>query len=82
VEGGRQGTVAIAPAGDTYAVTWMLSTGALKGVGIRSGDQLVVGWSPGQQVGVVSYAVEGRQLVGRWASLGGTLAGTETLARR
>ncbi|WP_437840551.1 serine/threonine-protein kinase [Sorangium sp. So ce1153] len=82
VEGGRQGTVVIAPAGDTYAVTWMLSTGALKGVGIRSGDQLVVGWSPGQQVGVVSYAVEGRQLVGRWASLGGTLAGTETLARR
>ncbi|WP_437760044.1 protein kinase domain-containing protein [Sorangium sp. So ce1389] len=82
VEGGRQGTVVIAPAGDTYAVTWMLSTGALKGVGIRSGDQLVVGWSPGQQVGVVSYAVEGRQLVGRWASLGSTLAGTETLARR
>ncbi|XXT24773.1 serine/threonine-protein kinase [Sorangium sp. So ce429] len=82
VEGGRQGTVVIAPAGDTYAVTWMLSTGALKGVGIRSGDQLVVGWSPGQQVGVVSYAVEGRQLVGRWASLGSALAGTETLARR
>ncbi|XYI02960.1 serine/threonine-protein kinase [Sorangium sp. So ce1128] len=82
VDGGRQGTVAIAPAGDTYAVTWMLSTGALKGVGIRAGDQLVVGWSPGQQVGVVSYAVEGRQLVGRWASLGSTLAGTETLARR
>ncbi|MGK3983046.1 serine/threonine-protein kinase [Sorangium sp. So ce136] len=82
VEGGRQGTVAIAPAGDTYAVTWMLSTGALKGVGIRSGDQLVVGWSPGQQVGVVSYAVDGRQLVGRWASLGSALAGTETLARR
>ncbi|XXY49349.1 serine/threonine-protein kinase [Sorangium sp. So ce269] len=82
VDGDRQGTVAIAPAGDTYAVTWMLSTGALKGVGIRSGDQLVVGWSPGQQVGVVSYAVEGRQLVGRWASLGSALAGTETLARR
>ncbi|WP_437516410.1 serine/threonine-protein kinase [Sorangium sp. So ce1099] len=82
VEGGRQGTVAIAPAGDTYAVTWMLSTGALKGVGIRTGDQLVVGWSPGQPVGVVSYAVEGRQLVGRWASLGSALAGTETLARR
>ncbi|WP_437627172.1 serine/threonine protein kinase [Sorangium sp. So ce1151] len=82
VEGARQGTVVIAPTGDTYAVTWVLSTGALKGVGIRSGDQLVVGWSPSQQVGVVSYAIEGRQLAGRWASLGGTLVGTETLMRR
>jgi eukaryotic-like serine/threonine-protein kinase len=63
-------------------VTWALSTGALKGVGIRSGDQLVVGWSPSQQVGVVSYAIGGRQLAGRWATLGGTLEGTETLVRR
>ncbi|WP_437580941.1 serine/threonine-protein kinase [Sorangium sp. So ce887] len=83
VEGPRRGTVVIARTGDTYAVTWTLSTGGmLKGVGLRSGDQLVVGWSPGQQVGVVSYAIEGRQLTGRWASLGGTLAGTETLLRR
>ncbi|WP_437650570.1 protein kinase domain-containing protein [Sorangium sp. So ce362] len=83
VEGLRKGTVVIARTGDTYAVTWTLSTGGtLKGVGLRSGDQLVVGWSPGQQVGVVSYAIEGRQLTGRWASLGGTQAGTETLLRR
>ncbi|WP_437668909.1 protein kinase domain-containing protein [Sorangium sp. So ce131] len=80
--GARQGTVLIAPAGETYAVTWTLSTGVLKGVGIRSGDQLVVGWSPGQQVGVVSYAIQGKQLTGRWATLGGTLAGSETLMRR
>ncbi|WP_437282399.1 serine/threonine-protein kinase [Sorangium sp. So ce375] len=82
VGGARKGTVVIAPAGETYAVTWALSTGALKGVGIRSGDQLVVGWSPSQQVGVVSYAIGGRQLAGRWATLGGTLEGTETLVRR
>ncbi|WP_437593730.1 protein kinase domain-containing protein [Sorangium sp. So ce1000] len=82
VDGARKGTVVIAPMGETYAVTWALSTGALKGVGIRSGDQLVVGWSPSQQVGVVSYAIAGRQLAGRWASLGGTLVGTETLVRR
>ncbi|WP_437947937.1 serine/threonine-protein kinase [Sorangium sp. So ce296] len=82
VEGSRQGTVAIARTGDTYAVTWTLSTGALKGVGLRAGDQLVVGWSPGQPVGVVSYAIEGRQLTGRWASLGSSQAGAETLLRR
>ncbi|KYG02613.1 hypothetical protein BE21_54715, partial [Sorangium cellulosum] len=82
VEGSRSGTVAIARTGDTYAVTWTLSTGALKGVGLRSGDQLVVGWSPGQPVGVVSYAIEGRQLTGRWASLGSSQAGAETLLRR
>ncbi|AUX44381.1 uncharacterized protein SOCE26_058450 [Sorangium cellulosum] len=80
--GARQGTVLIAPLGETYAVTWTLSTGVLKGVGIRSGDQLVVGWSPGQQVGVVSYGIQGKQLTGRWATLGGTLAGSETLVRR
>ncbi|WP_437291323.1 serine/threonine protein kinase [Sorangium sp. So ce406] len=82
VEGPRKGTVVIAPTGDTYAVTWTLSTGTLKGVGLRSGDQLVVGWSPGQPVGVVSYAIEGRQLAGRWATLGSTQAGTEALLRR
>ncbi|XXX81786.1 serine/threonine-protein kinase [Sorangium sp. So ce134] len=82
VEGSRQGTVAIARTGDTYAVTWTLSTGTLKGVGLRSGDQLVVGWSPGQPVGVVSYAIDGRQLAGRWASLGGSQAGAEMLMRR
>ncbi|WP_437693244.1 serine/threonine-protein kinase [Sorangium sp. So ce176] len=82
VEGARKGTVVLAPAGDTYAVTWTLSTGTLKGVGLRSGDQLVVGWSPGQPVGVVSYAIEGRQLAGRWATLGSTQAGVEALLRR
>ncbi|WP_437971464.1 serine/threonine-protein kinase [Sorangium sp. So ce260] len=83
VEGSRKGTVVLARTGDTYAVTWTLSAGGtLKGVGLRTGDQLVVGWSPGQQVGVVSYAIEGRQLTGRWASLGSTLSGTETLLRR
>ncbi|WP_437300543.1 serine/threonine-protein kinase [Sorangium sp. So ce426] len=82
VDGARKGTVVIVPTGETYAVTWALSTGALKGVGIRSGDQLVVGWSPSQQVGVVSYAIAGRQLAGRWGTLGGTLAGSEALVRR
>ncbi|AUX24272.1 uncharacterized protein SOCEGT47_048090 [Sorangium cellulosum] len=63
-------------------MTWTPSTGTLRGVGLRSGDQLVVSWSPGEQVGVASPAIEGRQLAGRWASLGRRLAGAETLVRR
>ena len=48
----------------------------------NKGDLLTVGWAPAGAVGVVSYEISGDQLVGRWAMVGDTRAGSETLTRR
>jgi hypothetical protein len=43
--GRSQGDGAHRAEGDDHAVTWTLGAGTLKGVGLRSGDQLVVGYA-------------------------------------
>jgi hypothetical protein len=79
---GYTGTVAIVPTGETYSVTWAVSGGGFRGVGIKRGDVLSVGWSPGATVGVVSYDIARDTLVGRWSLLNETRVGTETLTKR
>jgi hypothetical protein len=77
-----EGTVAIAPNGQTYNVTWTLPTSSYSGVGILEGDLLVVGWGEaGKGAGVVSYKVNGKNLTGRWGAPGNPQLGTESLAK-
>jgi len=80
--GGYTGTVSIVPTGETYAFTWSLNTGSFRGIGIKRGDVLSVGWSPSGMVGVVSYEISRDALIGRWSTLNETRTGSETLTRR
>jgi hypothetical protein len=76
------GTVSIAPKGSTYAVTWKLANESYAGVGILSGNVLVVGWGTGGgEAGVVSYNMAGGKLDGKWAQPGGSVLGTEVLTK-
>ena len=77
------GQVTITPTGGTYAVAWKLAEGSgYEGVGIKDGDQLIVGWgTAGKESGVIDYKLRGGGLVGTWAIPGGTALGQETLGR-
>lgn len=60
----------------TYAVVYYTGAVAVKGVGMRSGDKLIVGWvTPGGQVGVTEYTI-GEKLTGRYVSIPGSKQGT------
>lgn len=74
------GTVEIEPTGKTYAISRSLPDGRYSGVGIRTGDLLVVGW--GEAPGAVAYKVDGPTLRGLWAILGDTAVGSESLVRK
>jgi hypothetical protein len=81
--GGHSGSVTITPAGETFRVAYSGASGNAVGVGIRTGDKLVVGWAPpGKPCGVVSYEVHGNRLVGRWATLLDMRLGNEVLTKR
>lgn len=80
---GRRGTVTIAPHGDVYDVTWGTDAGGARGVGIKRGEQLLVGWSDGPgSCGVVAYGVASGQLSGPWAMRGGDQTGRETIVKQ
>jgi hypothetical protein len=81
--GSYTGQVTITPTGDTYAVAWKLTGGqGYAGVGIKDGDNLIVGWgTENKEAGVVDYKLRGGALVGTWAIPGGTALGQETLGR-
>jgi len=85
--GGYSGTVNITPNGDTYILEWKLNSGEnYKGVGIRQGDVLAVGWSvgvkPGQNAAsVATYRPKGAGLEGVWGMPGLKRLGSETLAK-
>ena len=80
---GYAGTVNISRNGDTYIVEWRLASGeSYKGVGVRQGDLLAVGWGTGQSnVAVASYRQKGDGLQGVWAIPGEKLLGSENLSR-
>ena len=80
--GSYTGSVTITPTGSTYALEWNLTRESYKGVGIRRGNVLVVGWGPGQGAGVVVYEKKGDGLDGVWATAGGTQLGSEVLKTR
>lgn len=81
--GGYTGTVNISSNGDTYIIEWRLNSGEnYKGVGIRQGDVLAVGWGLGpDSVAVASYKQKGALLQGVWAMPGGKRLGTERLSK-
>ena len=78
------GEVTLAKRGDVYEMTWRGNGPVSRGVGIRVGSSLVVGWTPGKSVGVVCYEVknDGTRLEGVWTGLGASRLGAETLDRR
>ncbi len=80
---GYSGTVNISSNGDTYIIEWRLASGEnYKGVGIRQGDVVAVGWGLGPgSVAVASYRPKGSMLQGVWAMPGGRRLGSETLGK-
>jgi hypothetical protein len=82
--GSYGGEVVMQKKGDVFELTWRGNGPVTRGIGIRVGNSLVVGWTPGKSVGVVCYQVknDGTRLEGVWTGLGATGLGTETLDRR
>jgi len=78
------GEVNLVKRGDVYELTWRGNGAVTRGVGMRIGNSLVVGWTPGKSVGVVCYQVknDGTRLEGIWTGLGASQLGSETLDRR
>ncbi len=78
------GEVTMLKKGDVFELTWRGNGPVSRGVGIRVGNSLVVGWTPGKSVGVVCYEVknDGTRLEGVWTGLGASKLGAETLDRR
>lgn len=73
------GMASIRKAKDTYIVRWMAGPSDTLGVGVRIGDELVVGWTPLEvrdgkpaAVGVTRYRIQPGKLVGRWAVVPGS----------
>ncbi len=84
-DGGKySGEVTMLKKGDVYELTWRGNGPVTRGVGIRVGNSLVVGWTPGKSVGVVCYQVknDSTRLEGVWTGLGATKLGAETLDRK
>ncbi|HEY9613273.1 tetratricopeptide repeat protein, partial [Allocoleopsis sp.] len=80
-ETGRyKGTLNIRKTGDTYQVTWSVGS-SYRGVGIRSGDWLVVSWGQSDQLGVADYAISGEKASGRLARFNQSSLGVENLVR-
>lgn len=82
------GQVVIEPRGDTYVFRWKLQGGgpssdaSYTGIGIKDGDQLVVGWgAAGSGSGVVAYRKASEALSGSWAHPDASTLGTENLGR-
>jgi CHAT domain-containing protein/tetratricopeptide (TPR) repeat protein len=80
-ENGRyKGTLNIRKTGDTYQVTWAVGS-SYRGVGIRSGDWLVVSWGQSEQLGVADYTISGDKASGRLARFNQSSLGVENLVR-
>ncbi|MBS0658451.1 MAG: hypothetical protein JSR82_09445 [Verrucomicrobia bacterium] len=81
--GNYSGQVRIEKKGDVYEMQWRIGKEVYRGAGIRVGDTLIAGWTPGKSVGVVFYKLgEGlKTMEGLWTGLGATKLGSETLER-
>lgn len=78
--GRYKGTLNIRKTGDTYQVTWAVGS-SYRGVGIRSGDWLVVGWGQSDQIGVADYDISGEKASGRSARFNQSSLDIENLVR-
>jgi hypothetical protein len=80
--GRYRGVLNIRKTGETYQLSWAAGT-SFRGVGVRSGDWLVVGWGQNStRFGVTDYAINGDKANGRWASFNQPSLGVENLVRR
>ncbi|MFB2921318.1 hypothetical protein [Aerosakkonema funiforme] len=77
--GDYEGTLNISKLSDTYQILWSMGV-EYQGVGLRVGDWLVVGWGEGN-VYCLDYKIQGDLAQGRWAYLGKSTLGVETLQR-
>ncbi|NEQ28759.1 MAG: tetratricopeptide repeat protein, partial [Microcoleus sp. SIO2G3] len=78
--GEYNGVLNIRKTGDTYDVIWNVGT-SYRGVGIRSGDWLVVSWGEHGQFGVADYVINGDTLSGRSALFNQSSLDVENLVR-
>jgi CHAT domain-containing protein len=78
--GQYKGILNIRKKGDTYQLTWTVGT-SYRGVGIRSGDWLVVSWGQSGQFGVIDYAISGDKASGRSALFNQSSLSVENLVR-
>ncbi|HAS43390.1 MAG TPA: hypothetical protein DCS93_23120 [Microscillaceae bacterium] len=75
------GSLIIQQTGSVYQVDWNLAGQNAKGVGIKVGDYLVVGWGMGNRFGVVNYAINGNKMLGRWSIGAADREGVEDLEK-
>jgi hypothetical protein len=63
------GSCDLAVTGELHVLMWHVGKDTFRGLGIRQGDVLSVGFStaPSGAFGVVQYRIAGNRLVGRWA---------------
>jgi len=78
--GQYKGILNIRKTGDTYQLTWNVGT-SYRGVGIRSGDWLVVSWGQSGQFGVIDYAISEDKASGRSALFNQSSLSVENLVR-
>ncbi|MBE9128386.1 MULTISPECIES: CHAT domain-containing protein [unclassified Coleofasciculus] len=79
-EGQYKGNLNIRKTGDTYQLAWTVGA-TYRGVGIRSGDWLLVSWGQSSQFGVVDYTISGDKAKGRLAIVNQSSLGIENLVR-
>jgi hypothetical protein len=76
------GSVAIEKTGDTYKMSWTIGDQQYVGVGIESGDKLVVAYGRGN-FGCMDYDLSrDEEMEGRWAARADTRTAVERLRRR
>lgn len=80
------GTCDLAVTGELHVLMWHVGKDTFRGLGVRSGDVLSVGFSTAKSgaFGVVQYRIEGNRLVGRWAEWSQKVPtlGAETLVHK
>jgi hypothetical protein len=75
------GDAAISKSGDAFHFIWSIGGQSYSGVGVRRGDIVSVGWSDGDDHGVVDFEAKGDgTLTGTWFDAKGERPGREVLA--
>lgn len=74
------GNVSISQNGDVYIVKWSDTKSTVNGIGLISGDYLVVAFGGGNNsFGLLEYVFNGSSALGRTLNSGITTIGSETL---
>jgi len=83
---GYNGSCDVAVLGELHYLVWHVGKDSFRGLGIREGDVLSVGFSTASTAnfGVVQYKIKGDQLTGRWAEFTQKLPmlGSEILSKK